>query len=246
MKLLNNQKHTIMNRILQITFILLIISTTNCTTQVPVISQEEEKVINTEPEVSEVVESIKEEVTKEIILAEEPMPTATKPLSKNDRMDAVAVGNNAPKGIIYQRDSTQLSTESFKGKYTVIDFWATWCGPCVKEGPIFHKLGETYKDKNIQFVGVSVDRDFIRWNQFLQQRNWQGNNYWMGMAEEEAFFAFAYSEVEFEPGELGIIVGLPKYVIIGPDGDIVHNSSYIKPSNPKFMDLLNDLPLDKN
>ncbi len=227
-----------MYRIIQILNLALLLIITSCATPAPSLPSEEVKT-SSETKVSEIVKEIpKEEVITPEIPIQESLPTATKPLSKNDRMDAVAVGNATPAGIVYQRDSTQLSTESFKGQYTVIDFWATWCGPCVKEGPIFHELGETYKDRNVQFVGISVDRDFARWNQFLQQRNWQGNNYWMGMAEEEDFFGFAYTEVEFEPGQLGIIVGLPKYVIIGPDGTILHNSSYIKPSNPKFKDLL--------
>ena len=242
-----------MNRIAQIATLVLLLIITSCATQVPPIPPKDIKV-STAPKVKEIVKEVvkeipreevaikevpKEAVTKEEISIKEPQLKESKPLSKDDRMNAVAAGNAAPAGIVYQKDGTQLLTQSFEGQHTVIDFWATWCGPCVKEGPIFHELGETYKDKNVQFVGISVDRDFDRWNQFLQQRNWQGNNYWMGMAEEEAFFAFAYSEVEFEPGELGIIVGLPKYVIIGPDGKILHNSSYIKPSNPKFRDLLN-------
>ncbi len=225
-----------MNRTKQITTLSLLLIITSCATQVPSIPSEEGTTATTKSEVIEIAQDVLEEETP----SKAPFPIATKPLSKNDRMNAVAVGNTTPDGIVYQTDSTQLSTQSFKGKYTVIDFWATWCGPCVKEGPIFHELSKTYKDKNVQFVGISVDRDFARWNQFLQQRNWQGNNYWMGMAEEEDFFGFAYSEVELDPGQLGIIVGLPKYVIIGPDGKILHNSSYVKPSNPKFMDLLEE------
>ena len=251
-----------MNKIIQAINLVIFLIITSCVTQVPPTQDTEESTVSTIPNVNEIekeatkdmeetavstlppkVSEVEKELPKEIAVQEEPIEEAPKltpspPLSKNDRMNAVAEGNTAPLGTVYQRDRTPVSTNSFEGQYTVIDFWATWCGPCVKEGPIFHKMGESYKDKNVQFVGVSVDRDFDRWNQFLQQRNWQGNNYWMGMAEEEAFFAFAYSEVELDPGQLGIIVGLPKYVIIGPDGNILHNSSYIKPSNPKFEDLL--------
>jgi len=235
--ILSNDKRSRSNGGVIVLSLLIIIS--SCVTQVPPTQDIVESPVSTIPNVNELEKkAVKEVAIKEEVVKQEPNLIPSPPLSKDDRMNAVAEGNMAPIGIIYQKDSTELSTQSFKGQYTVIDFWATWCGPCVKEGPIFHEMGISYKDKNVQFVGVSVDRDFDRWNQFLQQRNWQGNNYWMGMAEEEAFFAFAYSEVELEPGELGIIVGLPKYVIIGPDGNILHNSSYIKPSNPKFKDLL--------
>lgn len=160
------------------------------------------------------------------------------PMTKQEMLETVVVGKYAPTGTVFEPDSIALSTDQFKGKYIVLDFWATWCGPCVKEGPIFQEMSKQYQDKNVAFVGISVDRDFQRWQRFLQERNWQGHQYWMGMAETEPFFSFAYSEVELEPGELGIIVGLPKYVMIAPDGKILHNSSFIKPSNAKFKELL--------
>ena len=189
--------------------------------------------IETTPQPTEEVEGKQEVKEAEIV------ETPTKPMTKQEMLQTVIAGKDAPVGTVYKPDNTPISTDSFKGKYVVLDFWATWCGPCVKEGPIFQEMGKRYKDKNVEFVGVSVDRDQQRWQQFLKERNWQGHQYWMGMAEMEPFFAFAYSEVELEPGQLGVIVGLPKYVMLGPDGKILHNSSFIKPSNAKFEELLN-------
>jgi len=53
---------------------------------------------------------------------------------------------------------TEVSMKSLKGKVVVIDFWATWCGPCVGEMPKMKALYEEYKDKGVEFVGVSLDR----------------------------------------------------------------------------------------
>jgi len=172
------------------------------------------------------------------VIEKEVLEVPTEPMTKQEMLETVLAGKYAPTGTVFHPDSTALSTERFKGKYVVLDFWATWCGPCVKEGPIFQEMGKRYKDKNVEFVGISVDRDFQRWQRFLKDRNWQGPQYWMGMNETAPFFSFAYSEVELEPGELGIIVGLPKYVMLAPDGKILHNSSFTKPSNPKFEELL--------
>lgn len=52
-------------------------------------------------------------------------------------------------------NSVRLS--EFKGKVVILDFWATWCGSCVAEIPHFRELYETYHDRGLEIVGVSVD-----------------------------------------------------------------------------------------
>jgi thiol-disulfide isomerase/thioredoxin len=52
----------------------------------------------------------------------------------------------------------EVSSESLKGKVVIVDFWATWCGPCVGEMPNMKKLYAKYKDKGVEFIGVSLDR----------------------------------------------------------------------------------------
>jgi peroxiredoxin len=55
-------------------------------------------------------------------------------------------------------DGSSVSLEGYKGKVLIIDFWATWCPPCVKEIPHFVELYDSYKDQGLVIVGVSVDR----------------------------------------------------------------------------------------
>ena len=82
-----------------------------------------------------------------------------------------------------------VSMDTLKGKVVVVDFWATWCGPCVAEMPEMKKLYAEYKDKGVEFIGVSLDapesegglkklKDFvaekeITWPQYYQGNAWQ-------------------------------------------------------------------------
>ena len=82
-----------------------------------------------------------------------------------------------------------VSIKGLKGKVVVIDFWATWCGPCVAEMPTMKKLYAEYKPKGVEFIGVSLDQPKdaggldklkkfvaekeIGWPQYYQGNFWQ-------------------------------------------------------------------------
>ena len=56
-------------------------------------------------------------------------------------------------------DGEKISLSDFKGKVVILDFWATWCPPCVKEIPHFNELAKEYKDEGLVVFGVSVDKN---------------------------------------------------------------------------------------
>ena len=79
-----------------------------------------------------------------------------------------------------------VSIQRLKGKVVVVDFWATWCGPCVAEMPRMKALYAEYKNKGVQFIGVSLDQsgsgldklmafveeNGITWPQYYQGAGW--------------------------------------------------------------------------
>jgi thiol-disulfide isomerase/thioredoxin len=81
----------------------------------------------------------------------------------------------------------KYSMKDLKGKVVVVDFWATWCGPCVQEMPAMKKLYTEYKDQGVEFIGVSLDQagdgldklktfvaeNEITWPQFYQGKGWE-------------------------------------------------------------------------
>ena len=157
-------------------------------------------------------------------------------LSKKEKVALVATGNKIPDGIIYNLAQESKNTSDFKGKLLVLDFWATWCGPCLREAPLFQKMATKYKDRDVAFVGISIDERFETWKRHVERKQYTGNQYWLGVQDEQDFFSFAYSEMNFD-GEKMILMGVPRYVFVSPDGTIL-NSAAAKPSNPRFEEEL--------
>jgi peroxiredoxin len=68
-----------------------------------------------------------------------------------------------------------LSIASYKGKVVLVDFWATWCGPCIAELPNVQKAYEKHHDKGFEIIGISLDQDETKLSNFIKQKNmpWQ-------------------------------------------------------------------------
>jgi peroxiredoxin len=83
-------------------------------------------------------------------------------------------GQVAPDFVQNDPAGQPVQLRSFRGKYVLIDFWASWCGPCRLENPNVVSAYNKYKDKNFTILGVSLDRDKPKWLQAIQQDqlNW--------------------------------------------------------------------------
>ena len=79
------------------------------------------------------------------------------------RMEKVQVGSVAPDFTLPDAEGNLVSLSSFRGKYVLIDFWASWCPDCRKENPNIVAAWEKYKNKNFAILGVSLDRNKDQW-----------------------------------------------------------------------------------
>lgn len=147
-----------------------------------------------------------------------------------EKMQAVVEGASMPLGQLTTIDRTEQSSESFKGKALVLNYWATWCKPCMVDTPRFQETAAEFP--NVKFVSISIDRDFETWQSFIQDKNWSGSHYWIGMNETNPMYSFSYSDLN--AGDIkGVHVALPKYIIIGADGTIIKRS-IPGPGTPNF------------
>ncbi|WP_316751484.1 TlpA disulfide reductase family protein [Pedobacter gandavensis] len=85
------------------------------------------------------------------------------------RLNAIAIGAQAPDFELKDLEGKLISLKDFKGKYVLLDFWASWCGPCRKENPNVVKAYEGYKAKGFTVLGVSLDAKEADWRKAVKE-----------------------------------------------------------------------------
>jgi peroxiredoxin len=81
----------------------------------------------------------------------------------------VVAGDSAPEFTIHADNGRTVTLPNFGGKLLVLNFWATWCPPCVQETPSLSAFAAAYAPKGVVVLGVSVDKDEKAYNAFLQK-----------------------------------------------------------------------------
>ena len=129
-------------------------------------------------------------------------------MAAHSKMD---VGKIAVDFIQNDTEGKPVSLSSFKGKYVLVDFWASWCGPCRAENPNLVKAYNKYKDKGFTVLGVSLDSENAKaaWLEAIKK---DGLN-WTNVSDLKGFDNAA--------AKMYGIALIPQNFLVGPDGVII-------------------------
>lgn len=138
-------------------------------------------------------------------------------------IESLAKGRKAPLFEATSVDEKQFSLADLKGKYVLIDVWATWCGPCKFQSPYFEKFALKYKTENIQFIALSSDINKMKW--YIEAKN-----------KSQAMPQLHLNN----PQQFGLdynVESIPRFILIDPNGNFV-NARMPFPSEPSFEIIL--------
>jgi peroxiredoxin len=143
------------------------------------------------------------------------------------KMLASAIGQKAGEISLPNPDGKTIALSEFKGKYVLIDFWASWCGPCRKEMPSVVAAYAKYKNKGFEIYGVSLD---------------QSKEKWVEAIAKDGITWPQVSDLKFwdsEPAKQYGVQSIPYTVLIDKEGNIIAKNLRGEELDKKLAEVLN-------
>jgi peroxiredoxin len=142
--------------------------------------------------------------------------------------NATAIGKLAPDFEQADTSGKVVKLRSFRGKFVLIDFWASWCGPCRYEKPNLIKTYRRFHDKGFTVLGISLDRE-------------ENKAKWLAAIHQDKLEWPQVADLRSPENRVAILYGvtaIPDNILIGPDGKIVAKDLSDEILNNKLQELL--------
>lgn len=133
----------------------------------------------------------------------------TKQLDEFIRLADFKVGSDMPDFKLSDKDGKDFVFSTLRGKYVLVDFWASWCGPCMREMPNVVKLYKECKGKNFEIVGISLDQKRDAWLNAVEKNKMK----WIQVSDLKSWGTL--------PVKLCNISAVPYTVLVDPEGKVI-------------------------
>ena len=140
----------------------------------------------------------------------------------------IGIGSIAPEFTQNDTEGNPVSLESFRGQYVLLDFWASWCGPCRQENPNIVSAYNKYKDKNFTVLGISLDRP-------------NGKEAWLKAIQDDKLAWTQVSDLKFWDNDVAKLYGIrsiPQSYLLDPEGRIIDKNLRGQALHDKLAELL--------
>ena len=161
---------------------------------------------------------------RDFILTNEMYHFHQKVINQYDKSIKYMAGSTAPDFTLADASGKSINLKDYRGKVIYLNFWASWCAPCMKKMDQMQSIQRAKQNPNVVFINVSLDREEVDWQKTLKRKNFSGIHLW------------AKDNIDSQIAKDYQITILPQYYIIDKNGGFAE-----KPASFDLIEIQNKL-----